>query len=133
LRDTRLRTMMVELIVLIIFLVGLIGMGVIIVRKIPVLTELSPQEIEPSSLKKLGKKIKDREILKSFSKGILLQKILSKVRILTLKTDNKTSTWLMKLRQKSAKKKNNFSDDYWEKVNPHTKRSRSGVGVKKGK
>ena len=107
---------MIELFAIVSLVIGLIGMGVIIVRKIPVLTELSPQEIEPISLRKLRKKIKDRETFKSFSKGILLQKILSKIRVLTLKTDNKTSTWLMKLRQKSAEKKSDFSDDYWEKI-----------------
>lgn len=107
---------MIELFAIVILIVGLIGMSVIIIRKIPVLAELSTQEIEPISLRKFRKKITDKVTFKSFSKGILLQKILSKIRILTLKTDNKTSTWLMELRQKSAKKKSNFSADYWKKI-----------------
>lgn len=107
---------MIELFAIVILVIGLIGMGVIIVRKIPVLAELSAQEIGPSSLRNLKKKIRDGRTFKSFSKEILLQKMLSKIRILTLKTENKTGTWLEKLRQKSGKKKSNFSDDYWKKI-----------------
>ncbi len=126
---------MIELFAIVILVTGLIGMGVIIVREIPVLTELSPQEIKgPGIFGRLKDKIKKNGALKTFSGETLLQKILSKIRVLSLKTDNKTSTWLMKLRQKSAKKKSNFSADYWKKINPYTKReTRYGVWVKKKK
>lgn len=107
---------MIELIAIIIFLVGLIGMSVIIVRKVPVLVELPAQETGPSSLEKFRERIKNNGGLRSFSKELLLQKIVSKIRVLTLKTDNKTSNWLMELRQKSAKKRTNFSEDYWKKI-----------------
>ena len=108
---------MIELFAIVILVIGFMGMSVIIIRKIPVLAELPLQEIETSPfLKNIGNKIGDIGIFRSFSKGILLQKIVSKIRILTLKTDNKTSNWLIKLRQKSAKKRNNFSDDYWKKL-----------------
>ena len=108
---------MVELIATIILAISLIGMSVILIRKIPILSELSPQKIEgPGILGKLKNKVKSNRTLKTFSGEILLQKILSKVRILTLKTDKRTSTWLRELRQKSLKKKNNFSDDYWKKI-----------------
>lgn len=108
---------MVELITTIILFIGLIGMSVVIVRKIPVLAEFSPKEIEGGgTLEKLKEKIKNNGTLKSFSIEILLQKVLSKVRILTLKTECKTGTWLTKLRQKSIEKKNKFSNDYWKKI-----------------
>ncbi len=108
---------MVELIAAIILFIGLIGMSVIIIRKIPVLAELSTQEIkEEGTLEKLKEKIKNNGTIKSFSGEILLQKILSKIRILTLKTENKTGAWLAKLRQKSIEKKNRFSEDYWQKL-----------------
>lgn len=108
---------MVELIATIILGISLIGMGLILIRKIPVLSELSPQKIEgPGILGKLKDKVKSNGALKTFSGEVLLQKILSKIRIITLKTDKRTSTWLTRLRQKSLKKKNNFSDDYWKKI-----------------
>ena len=108
---------MIELFAIVILIIGLMGMSVIIVRKVPVLTELSAQEIRgPGVFGRLKDKIKNNGALKTFSGELLLQKILSKIRILTLRTDNKTSSWLMKLRQKSAKKKSNFSADYWKKI-----------------
>lgn len=108
---------MVELIATIILFIGLIGMGVIIIRKIPVLVALSTQEIRgPGALEKLKEKIRNNGALESLSGEVLLQKILSKIRILTLRTDKKTNTWLTKLHQRSLKKKNKFSGDYWKKL-----------------
>lgn len=108
---------MIELITLITLFIGLIGMGVILIRKIPVLTKLSPQEIAgPGIFQKLKDKVKNNGALKTFSGEVLLVKILSKIRVLTLKTEDKTSDWLGKLHQKSLKKKKNFSDGYWQKL-----------------
>lgn len=93
------------------------GMIVIVIRKLPVLSGLSPQTVkEPGTLEKIKKKIKNNGTFKSFSGEILLQKALSKIRIITLKTENKTGDWLAKLRQKSIEKKNRFSEDYWQKL-----------------
>ena len=113
---------MLELSATIILFGSFVGIGVIIIRKIPVLVELPVRESSFSEsykskiLREIKKKIKVNDKIKSFSVNILLQKILSKIRILTLKTDNKTSDWLIRLRQKSIEKKNNFSDNYWQKV-----------------
>ena len=108
---------MVELIATITLFIGLMGMAVIIFRKIPVLAKLSPEEIkEAGALRKITRKIKDNGTFKSFSGELVLQKVLSKIRIITLKTDNKTGIWLAKLRQRTLKKKNKFLDDYWQKV-----------------
>lgn len=108
---------MSELIALIIFFIGLIGMGVIVFRKIPVLVELSPQLVKEQGVwKRVRSKIKNRKALESFSTESLLHKTLSGFRVLILKTDSKTSEWLGKLRQRSLKKKKEFADDYWEKV-----------------
>lgn len=116
---------MIELIALIIFLISLIGMGVIIIRKIPILAELPLEEIEkPSTLEKIKKKIKNNGTLKSFSGEILLQKLLSKIRIITLKTENKTGVWLTKLRKRSLEKKNKFSDDFWKKIKKENKKEK---------
>jgi len=101
----------------IILFASLTGMGLIIIRKIPILVELSPQEIELNPIRRLKNKIGRKKTSKFFSKDIILQKTLSKIRVLTLKTDNKTDSLLMKLRQKTRKEKNDFSDGYWKKVN----------------
>ena len=48
-----------------------------------------------------------------------LQKVLSKFRILTLRTENKTGHWLEKLRQRANKKNNSGKkekDNYWEEL-----------------
>lgn len=110
-----------ELVAVIILFGSFLGMGAIILRKIPVLVELP--EITPKKEEKLfekaKKKIKEFNPLKSFSYEIFLQKLLSRIRILTLKTDNKTSSWLQRLREKSQKKK--LSDNYWEEIKKSTK------------
>jgi len=108
---------MFELIATIILFFSLIGMVVIVFRKIPVLAELS--EIPGGfdfkiKILQIKKKIKNSEYFKLPSFEILLQKVLSKIRILTLKTENKVSVWLQKLREKSKKKKEN--DKYWQKL-----------------
>ena len=108
---------MLEPLAIIALFIGLIDMAVIILRKIPVLAELPIQKTErPKILKIIKEKIRADGRVKSFSGDILLQKALSKIRVLTLKTDSKTSAWLAKLRQKSIKKRNNFSDSYWQKL-----------------
>jgi len=109
---------MLELIILIIFLIGLTGMGVIIFRKIPALVELPEAEIKRSRIfRRFKHKIKNNGAIKSFSsKELLLQKILSKFRIFTLRTDKKTSNLLAKLRQKSIENKKKFSEDYWKRI-----------------
>lgn len=107
---------MLELIATIILIIGLIGMTVVVFRKIPVLAKLSLQEIEPGPLSKLKEKVKNNGALKVFSSEILLQKILSKIRFLAWKADRKTDTWLTKSRQRSLEKKNKFSDDFWKKI-----------------
>ncbi|MBZ9577908.1 hypothetical protein KJA13_02620 [Patescibacteria group bacterium] len=99
---------MLELIATIILLVGLIGMAIIIFQKIPVLTELLTQEVEkPGVLDRLKHKIRNNGTIKSFSPLLLLQRILSGIRVLILRTEKK-------LRQKSIE--NKFSDDYWKRI-----------------
>lgn len=93
------------------------GMAIIIFRKIPVLAELNPQEARGSILRILKQGVKKNGLVKTLSSSeLLLQKALSKFRILTLKTETKTSAWLAELRQKSIKEKKKFKDDYWKKL-----------------
>lgn len=93
----------------IILIISVLGITVIIRRKIPVLLEIKPQETSPGVPGRF--KIKN-----AGSKELFLHKILSKVRILVLKTDNKTTEWMKRLRQKSQENNEKFSDDYWDKL-----------------
>jgi hypothetical protein len=106
---------MKEIIALIIFLIGFIGTLVVIRRKIPVLANLVVEEVEPKMkpLEEIKEKIRRNG---SFSLRRFLERTLSKFRIITLKTENKTSNLLSKLRQKSIEEKNKFSEDYWKRV-----------------
>ena len=115
---------MTELIAIIILLCSVVGMGVIVWRKMPVLVELPevlPEKGEPVS-SKLKRKIKEFNPFKKFSYEIFLQKLLSKIRILSLKSENKTGSWLQRLRERSKKKKFEENDNYWEKLKKSTKK-----------
>jgi len=113
---------MFEPIVLIILICSLAGMGVIIFRKMPLLLELPETVPAQFDWKELLIKIRNLLPFKNFPPEIFLQKILSKIRILTLKTDNKTSNWLQKLREKAQKKKFGEDDNYWQKIKKSTKK-----------
>jgi len=108
---------MAELILTILLLVSLFGMAFILYRKIPVLINL-PETSE--NLPRASEIIeKSREEIKKISgagklnRDLLLQKILSKIRVLTLKTENRTGVWLEKLRKK---RNNQDKDDYWQEL-----------------
>lgn len=113
------------LIATITFVYSFIGMGVILFRKIPVLVELSEVVERPRKenlIFVLKQKVKEIEFFKNFSYEIFLQKLLSKIRILTLKTENRTSTLLQKLREKQKEKKIIEDDNYWEEIKKSTKK-----------
>jgi len=110
---------MISIVAAIIFLATSSVIVLMILRKIPALAELS---VRPNEGRRFFERVRDslqnNKKLKSISSEIFLQKLLSRLRILILKFDNKTSSWLMKLRQKSSEKKNGFSEDYWKKLKP---------------
>ena len=113
---------MLELIAVIILVCSLIGVGVIIFRKIPVLLTLPETLVQKESfISKLKERLKKLSPFRNFSYEIFLQKILTKVRILSLRTDNKTFNWLQKLREKAQKKKTEKKDNYWEEVKKEIK------------
>lgn len=108
------------IIIKIIFFTSLIGMLVIFYRKAPLLANLPKTtpvfETKRKVLTDLLEKAKNLPFLKDFSFEMALQKILSRFRVFTLKTENKTSHWLEALRARA--KKNNLEekkdDNYWE-------------------
>ncbi len=115
---------MTELIFSLILIGSIAGMGVIVFRKMPILTNLpedSPSDSFKPQLKGLYKEIKNIPGLRSFSSEAFLRKTLSKIRLLSLKTDNKTSSWLQKLKERSQKEKIEENDNYWQELKKTTK------------
>jgi len=106
----------IDLIALIFLICGISGITIIVLRKIPLLSELPEIASGFFNWKEFFSKIKTPGFVEIFSDEILLQKVLSKIRILTLKTEHKTSNWLQKLRERSLKKKSGDSDKYWDDI-----------------
>lgn len=107
---------MLELIATIILLISIIGITTIVWRKIPVLIELSEtteRSIFKNFKQKLKEKIKNFSLFKFFSSEIFIQKILSRVRVLTLRIENKIANYLQKARYESQKK---TLDNYWQEL-----------------
>jgi len=113
---------MIEIVALTIFFVSLAGLMIMAFRKVPRLLQLPESGPFVVDWKKLQGQAKGLPFLKSFSFGLLLQKILSKVRILTLKTEHRTSNLLQKLREDSKRKKFGEDDNYWEEIKKLTKK-----------
>lgn len=114
----------IELIFLIILVASFLGLAVILWRKASVLRTLpEPASTLPDLLIAKAKEgSKNIPVVKDFSYERYLQKILSKIRVYTLKTDSKTSGWLERLRQKNNQKNHSPNDDYWDKL----KRAKEG-------
>ena len=90
-------------------------MCAIILRKVSVLSGLAPEQIEKGIFSHIKSQIKEKT-LKDFSVELYLHKILSKIRVLTLKTEHRIGGWLNHLRQRNIERKNYFSEDYWNKI-----------------
>lgn len=110
---------MAELIAMIFFVSGMLGIVIILFRRIPFLVGL-PAVTKKSSkdgmLLSLKNRITNISFFKFSSPEMYLQKILSKIRVLILRLENKISDWLQSLRQRSLKKKNNYSGNYWQEL-----------------
>jgi len=109
---------MIELILATTLLVSLVGMGMILYKKIPALINLPKTSKNLPQVSKIVDKIKEMSIkemskIGRFNHELFLQKILSKIRVLTLKTENKTTLWLEWLRRK---KNNHNKNDYWQEL-----------------
>jgi hypothetical protein len=115
---------MPELIAIIIFLGSVFGIAVILMKKIPILAEM-PQVAEGQKKESFASKIKNGfknfPVIRDIYSGILLQKILSKIRVLTLKVESKTAAWLQKIRVKSQGEKDKAKDNYWTEVKNEVK------------
>jgi hypothetical protein len=106
-----------EKISLIILILSFLGLAVFIYRKIPALAslQLSEEVSSPGIFSRVSALLKKLPWFKDFSKEILLHKIISKIRIVTLKADHKTFNWLKSLREKNQKDKLE-NENYWEEI-----------------
>lgn len=107
--------MLLYLIPLLILLASLCGMAFIVIKKLPEIASMT-FDIAPKSDQNPGAGENGNRIVKAVKNRInfemLLQKILSKITVSTLKIGNRTNAWLAHLRQKAKKEKSN----YWEKI-----------------
>lgn len=55
---------------------------------------------------------------------VILQKILSRICVLTLKAEHKVNQWLQRLREKEKSKKIVQNDHYWDKFKETVSRKR---------
>ena len=96
------------------------GISALLLRKIPALAELSEVHGVKTSWKAVfaGAITCFRKIplIRKFSAELFLHKFLSKCKVFTLRAENKINIWLVKLRQRSQKKKLKDKDDFWGKI-----------------
>ncbi len=83
--------------------------------------QVSEGQKKESSLSKLKERFKNLPLIRDIFSGILLQKTLSKIRVLTLKIESKIAAWLQKLRMKSKTEKDKKKDNYWTEVKNEVK------------
>jgi len=112
-----------------------LGILAVIVKKIPVLKEVEPVPLPKKEspfvkIKKQFVNLNPARLVSLTGFNAFAQKVLSKIRIFSLRLDNTISSWLEKLRQKRIKESNKKinkskegednnsqkKDDYWEKL-----------------
>lgn len=107
-----------DLISLIVLVLSFSGLAALALRKVPELKEMPEPEMVFFK-KELRKKIKDKtkEVLKERSNILesFLHKLLSRIRILSLKVDKKVSDWIVKLRTRSVERTKGL-DTYWKEI-----------------
>ncbi len=118
---------MIELITIIILLGSLIGIGVILYRKIPDLRKLEDfkkEQVSNKSILNPGLETERRRFLKpdfsldstQYRFETLLQKLLSRIKVLTMKIENRISGHLQRLRERAQQRKKVNEDEYWQKL-----------------
>jgi len=107
---------MTELILFLILIVSLIGMIFIAFSKISLLKKVEViEKDEDNFFSKIKEKTdQNLERLKSNSWDTFLQKIISKIKIFSLRIERRCSNYLEVMRQRTRKKKEN--EKYWDKV-----------------
>lgn len=110
---------MIELIATAILIGSFIGIVVMIARKLPVLASL-PLTSEPKPGLSLWQKAKEKIKLLPAPKGLsrekIIHRVLSKIKVLALRTESKTEKYLQRLRKKSRNQKEEKGDNYWQEL-----------------
>ena len=108
---------MAEAVATTILITSFFGMSAILFRKIPSLMELPFSKEEVSLVLKVQEKAKEFNSLKlkPFSAENFLQKVLLRLKVLILKTENKISYWLEGLQQRS-RIQSSFPENYWQEL-----------------
>jgi len=123
-----LRFNMIIFIPLIVVSLSFIGIIAFTAYKLPYLRELPDLYVKKEKFKKVlafFKKAGEFKIFKDFSFESFLQKSILKLKILSLKTENRTASWLQKLREKKEKGKpeaKKKQDNYWKGVKTYKKK-----------
>lgn len=117
---------MIGLIATITLVGSLIGIGVIFARRISDLEKLPEIEKRPlkESCKEIWFKIKNSRF---FQYGFFenpSQKLLSKIKVLAIKIENKCSHRLQRMREKSVKREEAKNDTYWQKLKKSVKKKK---------
>lgn len=113
-----------KMIAQIILIFSSLSLGGFIIQKVPALSSL-PEE-EPKKKKetlesKLVKRIGILNRFDNFSYENFLQNFLVKVRTLFMKTDNKPSPQIRKLKKGSQRKRIKEDNNYWDEVKKATR------------
>lgn len=115
-----------ELIASITALLSFLGLSVLVLRHVPELREMPEPELV-FIRKDLRKKIREKtkEILKENSNTLesILHKLLSRIRILSLKVDKRVSDWIVKLRGRSLERTKGL-DNYWKEITASVKKKK---------
>jgi len=116
--------MRLELLAQIILIISFLGLMTLIFCKSSLLNESAMIVVGKKSEKKFLFYLKNSKYFKLEFFEILLQKICSKIRILSLKTENKMADWLKKLRERSQRKKIKSEDNFWEELKKSTNKDK---------
>lgn len=115
-----------ELIASVTAVLSFLGLTFLILRKVPELKTM-PEPQFGFLRKDLKKKLREKtkEVLKENSNTLegVLHKVLSKIRILSLKVDKKVSDWIIKLRNRSLERTKDF-DNYWKEIRASVKKKK---------
>ncbi|MBI2449925.1 MAG: hypothetical protein HYV47_00140 [Candidatus Nealsonbacteria bacterium] len=108
---------MLEIILALLSFFSLLGIGFILFKKIPSLLELPGDDFPKWPIISILKKgVKSIPGSQKFDYELYLEKILSRVRVLTLKTESKTGNWLTWLRQRRNGHNGHSNGEYWDKL-----------------
>jgi hypothetical protein len=115
-----------DIIALVVLIVSFFSLSFLIFKKIPALKAMP----EPEAIflkKELKKKIREKtkEVIKERSTSLeaTLHKVLSKIRIFSLKIDKKMSDWITKLRERSLERTKGL-DSYWKEIKASVKKKK---------